>query len=174
MPSTSRVRTISLVVGAIALGLLAGYGMKASLDKKSVKANGGSYSVSCDASDTVYILEDGISSDPKAKGAGNDHWEPVVCAQTGTISWQIADNATNVTGFHVFFDESPCEGDKYIPKLYASSDTAISPCTVNLKTSGAYDYKYELIVDFKDGAGNIQHHYLDPHVIVSGTGTGFE
>jgi hypothetical protein len=168
MKYTARLRIVSFGLLAMGLGLHTGCGTKASSGNRTSGKNAMStVSVSCVPSDTVYILPDGISGDANATVAGDDHRQPVVCVG-GQISWQIASSASKtVQNFHVFFDQSPCEGTTYPPMLYNSP---IPTCKVSLKTGDVYDYKYELIIDVFDN-GNVQHHYHDPHVIVAKTGS---
>ena len=168
------VGDLFIVLGALVVGLLVGYGVKKSADKElAASARPVPFGL-CTASATPFIINifrDGISTG--TTGASDDHVQTFVCVRD-KITWHVADSA--VSDYHIFFDESPCESPtSFPPMLYAPSatPTADYDCTVypNAPTGkgGVRVHKYELII----GTGGIPptiHRYLDPHIIVSGTG----
>lgn len=170
MKSIVLVRTLSIILGAAALGLFVGYGVKASADKGSrekrlLDACTGGTSV------TLYVFNNGISD--SSSGPANDHHAVAVCVND-QITWHVAD--PSISAYHLFFKESPCEGaTTFPPVLYQPSSSPTGDITCNVYSGapsgkvGLRVHKYELLVDSLVG-GKLVHGYIDPHVVVAGTG----
>ncbi len=170
MKSTALVRTLSIILGAAALGLFVGYKVKASPDKGS-REKGFSGACTGGSSATLYVFSDGISDSPS--GPVNDHHVRAVCVND-QITWHVAD--PSVSAYHLFFEESPCEGPTtFPPVLYQPSNSATGDITCNVYSGapggkvGLRVHKYELFVD-SVVSGKAVHRYVDPHVVVAGTG----
>src|SRR5579863_1278900 len=168
MKRTTRVLALSIVVGVAVLGLPAGCGVKSSGDKKTGGKGTVRVSMTCGTNPTIYVFPDGISV--SNTGAGDDHLQTYVCPGD-TITWKAGPPAgtVSVSGFQVFFDESPCEGGlTFPPALYPASGSPLSiMCPVYSKvtpgTSGLRVHKYELIITDTDSNNNVvRHRYLDP------------
>ena len=156
------LRTLSVVLAALALGLVVGYELKASAEKNPGVKGSGASSISCNSNVSVSITANQISASPGVTG-GHSYEQSIVCVNPqNSITWSSSDS--NVTGFHIFFDESPCEANKDSAMLYNDLNKTFT-CTVqNQYTAGAY--KYELVVD----TGATSHTYFDPILIVGGMG----
>jgi hypothetical protein len=175
MNFTASIRALSIVLGALIVGLLIGYGVKASADKKPRVRGSVPVSIPCGFTHTIFVFADGISEGAPTKpnapppnapnGAADDHKPTSVC-DTDNIIWQVVPG-TSVTGFQISFDESPCEGEGNFPAAVHNSSAGAYTCNISAKNgSGIYVHKYELIIN----VGNTNR-YHDPVVIVSGTGT---
>ena len=156
------LRDLSVILGALALGLAVGYELKASADKNRGSEAPVVSSAPClDAS--ISITANAISASSGIVTPGDSHVQSIACVGPGrSITWSSSDKT--VSSFHVFFDESPCEAND-VAKLYDSDNTKTITCPVKNKTTlGAY--KYELVVD----TGATSHTYFDPIVIVGAIG----
>jgi hypothetical protein len=171
------VRVISVMLAVVVLGLPSGCGLKASPDKKTGEKSGAKSTSLCDAASTtcIYVFKDGVNvlSPGSVPDSGDDH--VLAIAHPGdTVEWHIADPAVN--RFFVFFDESPCEaGTDFPPTVYPSDQSTQNvKCTVYQSVQPnsfkARVHKYELIIISVTPKGVIHRRYLDPHIIVAGTG----
>jgi hypothetical protein len=190
MKLTAPVRAVSVVVAAAIFGMMVGYGVKASSDRKARASNSVTVSTTCGQVHTVFVFTNGIAETITAPNAtiteptspDDDHLESAVC-DGDSITWKaVTAPRPAPVNFHVFFDESPCSGDAYGAAYYTTSGTPPSTktCMVQIaappnappNTAMSRSHKYEVVIDFANAAGKPSHRYLDPHVIVSGTGTG--
>lgn len=185
MKFPASVRVLSIVLGVLVLGLVLGCGTRASSDKHAPKNVRGTALAPCGlppVQHTIYVFPDGISSDSTATSAGDDHVQTLVCVGD-SIVWQAASPTGSgkppvVTGFHISFDESPCEASGFPPAIYPSTSGKYTCNQVYGKGNPnlIYAHKYELIIDVTvtkaDGSTKVIERYLDPIVIVSGTGPG--
>ena len=174
------IRTGSVVLGAALVGLLIGYEVKGSSGKEAPTVAKRSSSVVC-TSAIVYIFANGISancsSDNPPSAAGDSHTQiSIVAGNTASITWMNGDTTHVVTGYHILFKESPCDGDDFGPALYNAQVNQNIPCKVsgvNLPPGklGARSHNYKLLIDGKDpNTKKLFHLYIDPIIIVSGTG----
>jgi hypothetical protein len=187
MKFPASVRVLSIVLGVLVLGLVVGCGVRASSDKKTGAKSTATVTVTCGNTHTIYVFPDGISevtTNPPAQpaSAGDDHAQTAVCVGD-TITWQAATPPSSgtppkVASFHISFDESPCEASGFPPVVYPSSSGKFTCNQVYGKGNPnlMYVHKYELIIDVTvtkaDGSTKVIQRYLDPIVIVSGTGPG--